>query len=160
MCLNFSLYFSLGWQVMHIHKTQAWHMFLMHGNITGMEALSRILLSNCPSLWTSFSSPQRWPRKTSSSDGNNLARKMFLFVLLKWLCLTTVCIHHADLVITKFLLSCIKCTYWFLYLLNINPCLIYNWACLISPQQEVQKIFKAKHSMDTEVTKAKVRLFE
>ncbi|XP_072554555.1 AP-2 complex subunit alpha-2 isoform X2 [Paramormyrops kingsleyae] len=31
-----------------------------------------------------------------------------------------------------------------------------RWKQLSSPQQEVQKIFKAKHSMDTEVTKAKI----
>ncbi|XP_048118797.1 AP-2 complex subunit alpha-2 isoform X5 [Alosa alosa] len=31
-----------------------------------------------------------------------------------------------------------------------------RWKQLSAPQQEVQKIFKAKHSMDTEVTKAKI----
>ncbi|KAJ8394963.1 hypothetical protein AAFF_G00040860 [Aldrovandia affinis] len=31
-----------------------------------------------------------------------------------------------------------------------------RWKQLSTPQQEVQKIFKAKHSMDTEVTKAKI----
>lgn len=30
-------------------------------------------------------------------------------------------------------------------------------ASLLRPEQEVQQIFKAKHPMDTEVTKAKVR---
>lgn len=33
----------------------------------------------------------------------------------------------------------------------------FHFFVYFSPQQEVQKIFKAKHSMDTEVTKAKVR---
>ncbi|KAM9461175.1 AP-2 complex subunit alpha-2 isoform 1-T1 [Clarias gariepinus] len=31
-----------------------------------------------------------------------------------------------------------------------------RWKQLSAPQQEVQKIFKAKHSMDTEITKAKI----
>ncbi|KAL7866867.1 hypothetical protein AOLI_G00146810 [Acnodon oligacanthus] len=31
-----------------------------------------------------------------------------------------------------------------------------RWKQLSTPQQEVQKIFKAKHSMDTEITKAKI----
>lgn len=31
-------------------------------------------------------------------------------------------------------------------------------ASLLSPQQEVQKIFKAKHPMDIDVAKAKVRV--
>ncbi|KAL7854391.1 hypothetical protein SRHO_G00165810 [Serrasalmus rhombeus] len=31
-----------------------------------------------------------------------------------------------------------------------------RWKQLSDPQQEVQKIFKAKHSMDTEITKAKI----
>ncbi|KAG7473973.1 hypothetical protein MATL_G00101590 [Megalops atlanticus] len=31
-----------------------------------------------------------------------------------------------------------------------------RWKQLSAPQQEVQRIFKAKHSMDTEVTKAKI----
>uniref|UniRef100_A0A8C8GFU7 AP-2 complex subunit alpha n=1 Tax=Oncorhynchus tshawytscha TaxID=74940 RepID=A0A8C8GFU7_ONCTS len=34
-----------------------------------------------------------------------------------------------------------------------------RWKQLGAPQQEVQKIFKAKHSMDTEVTKAKIMGF-
>ncbi|KAF4083569.1 hypothetical protein AMELA_G00143270 [Ameiurus melas] len=35
-----------------------------------------------------------------------------------------------------------------------------RWKQLSAPQQEVQKIFKAKHSMDTEITKAKIIGFE
>ncbi|KAK2081111.1 AP-2 complex subunit alpha-2 [Saguinus oedipus] len=35
-----------------------------------------------------------------------------------------------------------------------------RWKQLSNPQQEVQNIFKAKHPMDTEVTKAKVACLE
>jgi AP-2 complex subunit alpha len=35
---------------------------------------------------------------------------------------------------------------------NTDPCAVSH-----SPQQEVQNIFKAKHPMDTEITKAKVK---
>ncbi len=40
-------------------------------------------------------------------------------------------------------------------LLQISNYLLWL-LCVLSPQQEVQKIFKANHSMDIDVTKAKV----
>lgn len=38
-----------------------------------------------------------------------------------------------------------------------TPDLLSSVASFLRPEQEVQQIFKAKHPMDTEVTKAKVR---
>lgn len=40
-----------------------------------------------------------------------------------------------------------------LYVMHIS-CIYFDLSC--SPKQEVQNIFKAKHPMDAEITKAKV----